>query len=402
MSRMRLNLGLALLARAMLCALAIFVPLVSAQAAKETVLYRFKGGADGDVPFGSLVRDASGNLYGTTSAGGQTCNGNGAGCGTIFKVAPDGTKTTLHSFTDGTSPTGVIVDAFGNLFGTTAAGGTFGFGTIYTADEHGGYLLLNSFQGGTDGSLPQGPPVIDPLSGDLYGTTAHGGGACDCGTVFLQSYGDFYYYQKVYAFSGSEGKLPFAGLAVDAAGNFYGTTEYGGADDCGTVFKITPDFTETALHTFTCGSDGGYPAASLILDSKGNLYGEAANGGTGCGGGGGCGTIFKLTPNGTFTVLHAFTDDEGHIPWQGLIMDAHKNLYGVTDTAGAGGLGTVFKLTHKGKLIVLHAFAGGSDGNGPGSPLIMDGSGNLYGTTLYGGDDNCLEGACGTVYKIKN
>jgi uncharacterized repeat protein (TIGR03803 family) len=202
----------------------------------------------------------------------------------------------------------------------------------------------------------------------------------------------------------TDGNSPRAGLISDSSGNLYGTTEFGGAYEEGTVFKLAPDGTETVLYSFCAEincTDGAYPLAGLIMDAAGNLYGMAPNGGTYGGG-----TVFRLAPDGTETVLYSFcaqtncTDGGGPT---GLIADSSGNLYGTTGRGGEGdckyGCGTVFKLAPDGTETVLHAFNGGSDGRTPLAGVIADNAGNLYGTTFYGGGTRCHSG-CGTVFKL--
>jgi uncharacterized repeat protein (TIGR03803 family) len=192
-----------------------------------------------------------------------------------------------------------------------------------------------------------------------------------------------------------DGQAPRAGLITDKKGNFYGTTYYGGSYNYGAIFKLAPKGTETALYSFEDGSDGYFPVAGLIMDSAGNLYGTTEDGGTGCVTTNGCGTVFKLAPNGTETVLYAFTNgSDGGYPEAGLIMDKEGNLYGTTDDGGANAYGTVFKVAPDGTETVLHSFTG-SDGANPVAGLIMDKKGNFYGTTAVGGTYGY-----GTVFKL--
>ncbi|HEY3778975.1 MAG TPA: choice-of-anchor tandem repeat GloVer-containing protein [Rhizomicrobium sp.] len=388
--------GKALLAAAL--ASTAFVPLGSAQANKLTVLYSFGGkSGDGYNPTGRLLRDAGGNLYGATFNGGTgVCDQ--TNCGTVYRLAPDGTETVLHSFAgpygDGGEPYGAgpIADRKGNLYGTTYEGGTHNFGAIYKLAPKGKETLLYSFTGTDDGGAPMGGLVRS--GGNLYGTTI-GGGAYREGTVFklardgtesvLHSFG-----------SGSDGVAPYqGGLVADNAGNLYGTTSTGGAyGGGGTVFRVAPDGTEMVLYSFTGYSDGLGPYSGVILDKQGNIYGTTVlGGGTGCGENG-CGTVFKLAPDGTETVLHAFTGgSDGSQPIGDLVIDKEGNLYGTTDSGGAGYEGVVFKLTPDGTETVLHAFNGG-DGDSPVGGLILY-EGNLYGTTAGGGANNA-----GTVFEV--
>jgi uncharacterized repeat protein (TIGR03803 family) len=217
-------------------------------------------------------------------------------------------------------------------------------------------------------------------------------------------------FRVLYTFKGgSDGSGPEAGLIADNAGNLYGTTVGGGAHGYGTVFRLAPDGTETVLYSFAGGKDGAYPQAGLIMDGSGNFYGTTYSGGTdGCEGYG-CGTVFKLAPGGTETVLHTFCEKsgcaDGSTPAAGLIMDTSGNLYGTTVTGGSDadcyyltGCGTVFRLAADGTETVLYAFQGGSDGGNPYAGVIIDKSGNLYGTTEYGGTGGIV--SAGTVFEV--
>jgi len=379
----------------------------SVNAQTYSVLYSFKGGADGQYPFARLNRDAAGNLYGTTDLGGVPDRG------TVFKLDSTGTETVLYTFSgaDGGNPfAGMIRDAAGNLYGTTVTGGVStcygipgGCGTVFKLNPTGTLTVLHSFDG-SDGSGPFAGLVYDN-EGNLYGTTAQGGDlTCDggntCGVVFkLDKKGVL---TVLHTFTGgADGNNPSATLIRDAGGNLYGTAGLGGdlacgTLGCGTVFKLDPTGTLTVLHTFTGGSDGAGPNAGLIQDPMGNLYGT-----TGRGGADNAGTVFKIDPSGTETVVHTFDGRSGGgDPIAGLIQDAAGILYGTTFSGGnltcRNGCGTVFKLDPAtGRFKVLHAFAGGTDGTNPYAALTSDGSGNLVGTTNYGGANGD-----GTVFRI--
>jgi uncharacterized repeat protein (TIGR03803 family) len=268
------------------------------KAGTKIVLFAFSG-PDGANPWADLVRDAAGNLYGTTAAGGSgNCN-NGSGCGTVFLISANGTETVLHSFAggvaDGQTPfAGLLRDADGNLYGTTNAGGTAGFGTVFELSATGTETILHNFAGYlTDGMYPQAGLVRDK-AGDLFGTTLEGG-AYGYGTVFkLNKTGKE---KLLYSFgsTGTDGKNPGAGLVRDTAGNLYGTTEAGGGtgcngNGCGTVFELTKARVEKVLYSFDTANAGAVPFAALILDAAGDLYGTTSNGGAGFG------TVFKITP----------------------------------------------------------------------------------------------------------
>jgi uncharacterized repeat protein (TIGR03803 family) len=206
----------------------------------------------------------------------------------------------------------------------------------------------------------------------------------------------------LHAFDWPEGVFPEGGLIQDAAGNFYGTTHQGGnGDGVGTVFKLDPTGALTILHTFIYSKDGGLPAGDLVRDTAGNLYGITEQGGAYDGG-----IVYKLRADGKMTILHDFTRGaDGGSP-NGVIRDAAGNLYGITYAGGEFGWGVVFQLNVKtGVETVLHSFTGKRDGNGPEAGLIHDSSGNLYGTTAFGGSRDCDRGnllkGCGVVFKIK-
>jgi uncharacterized repeat protein (TIGR03803 family) len=316
---------------------------------KETVLHSFTGGTDGGSPDAGVIRDGNGNLYGTTVEGGAS------NAGTVFKLSITGKETVLHSFTggaDGAYPTGgVIRDGSGNIYGTAFLGGASGNGTVFKLSTTGVETVLYSFTGGADGAQPVAG-VIRDAKGNLYGTTQAGGDlTCGapygCGTVFKLD--TTRKETVVYSFTGADGDRPTAGLFMDGSYNLYGTTYVGGdlnclSGGCGTVFKLSSTGKETVLHSFADGTDGGLPYAGLIRDGNGNLYGTTAGGGNPwCG----CGTVFKLSKTGQETVLYTFTGGaDGGSPVAGVIRDAQGNLYGTTSRGGVvyNG-GTVFKLT---------------------------------------------------------
>ena len=277
-------------------------------AGKLTVLYAFSGGSDGGNPTAGLLLGPNGDLYGTTTAGGNlSCHdGTYVGCGVVFKLDANGKQTVLHTFarTDGEDPSGGLIrDKAGNLYGVTAYGGSAVWGTVFKLDPTGKETVLYSFTGKTDGGLPEGTLVQD-AAGNLYGVAAVDGDPhCRCGLVFkVDQTGKE---TVLYTFlGGTDGSEPFEGVIRDSAGNLYGTTSFGGSSgcdglSCGTVFKLDTSGNETVLYTFTGGSDGAVPSAGLLMDKSGNLYGAAGYGGDlSCGWNpyGGCGVVFKLTP----------------------------------------------------------------------------------------------------------
>jgi uncharacterized repeat protein (TIGR03803 family) len=272
----------------------------------EKVLYGFIAN-NASQPRAGLVRDTKGNFYGPTEQGGYFGGSCGGGCGTIFKVTPTGTATVLYRFLGAPDPayptTGLTVDAHGNLYGTTTAGGAYGFGTVYRVTPTGVETVLYSFTNQADGGYPTGTLFLD-TQGNFYGTTAAGGyfgGSCTngCGTVFTITPDGRE--RVLYSFRGvPDGSAPSGGLIQDSEGNLYGTTELGGNpfnfSGSGTIFKLTPAGKETVLYTFSGGADGAYPLAGLVMDQQENLYGTTEEGGASGFGSFGYGTVFKLVP----------------------------------------------------------------------------------------------------------
>jgi uncharacterized repeat protein (TIGR03803 family) len=407
--------------------IAVLIASISqADAAASKFIYKFNGGSDGSNPVGGLVRDRSGNLYGTTEAGGSAdiCPGLQAhypGCGTVFKLAPDGTETVLHAFrNDGVDGayalTGLAIDRTGNLYGTTYAGGS-GNGVVFEVNNAGVESVIHTFAGGADGKQPNG--VIVDGAGNLYGTTPYGGGASAAGSVFkLDPSGNK---TILYAFCPNgagggcpDGSFPMAGVIRDSHGNLYGTTYDGGGtgcaagEGCGTVYKIAPDGTETALYAFNDMPDGAHPMAGLVMDASGNLYGTTVSGGTagtGCASAG-CGTVFKVTPGGTETVLYRFEggNTDGAYPADSLVLDGSGNLLGTLPGGGNAGNGRigdgiVFKIAPDGTETILAVFAGRQYGSNPQSGVLLKGA-TLYGTLSQGGTYP-QRGGNGGIFRIK-
>ena len=328
-----------------------------------TVLHNFHGAADGAYPFAGLVMDGAGNLYGTTFSGGNSSTDCPGGCGTVFETSPNGkggwTTTVIHNFNGvgGQWPyAGLIFDGAGNLYGTTGAGGSHGFGVVYEMSPNGSggwtTTVLHNFGGVDDGQNPKAGLTFD-ASGNLYGT-ATGGGTAFLGVVFeMTPNGSGGWTEKViHNFGqGSDGAIPQLGnLIFDSLGNLYGTCEMGGSHMAGTAFEMSPDggggWTEKVIHNFGKGMDGIDPYAGLIFDAAGNLYGTTTGGGSLDDG-----TVFKMTPNGsggwTESVLHNFGQGvDGSVPaGAGLVLDGSGNLYGTTSAGGSHDLGTVFVAT---------------------------------------------------------
>jgi uncharacterized repeat protein (TIGR03803 family) len=398
------SIGLAAGLTAMLSlALGVLGMATCAAAQQDKVLFSFN--TSGGFPsYSGVIADASGNLYGTTVDGGAY-----GFYGTVFELTPSAsggwTQRVLHSFnndgTDGYIPYGsLILDPSGNLYGTTTYGGTYGFGTVFKVTPIGGdwteTILHNFNHNGVDGAVPYSGLIFD-APGNLYGTTGEGG-AYDSGTAFelIPSAGGQWTETILHSFirNGSDGLYPTEGLIFDTSGNLYGTTTAGGAFNWGVLYRLTTTptgkWTEKLVHNF--GPADGIPNPGLVFDASGNLFG------TGTIGSYGFGTVFELTPKagGGFSekIVHAFRNfgHDGIDPSAGPIMDASGNLYGTTQGGGAYGYGTVFELMPKAdggwSEKILHSLRKGQDGYLPYGVLAVDASGNLYGTTTAGGTYN--------------
>lgn len=383
---------------------AVLTLLPTAQAQTFNVLYNFTGGVDGSSPWGQLAMDPAGNFYTGTMEG-----GNDTGSGAAIKLEPvSGTwlLQPLYDFNggnDGVQPQ-VVVASNGAVFGTTQAGGLSRCGIVFqlrprptpptTALARWNETILHTFGGGSDGCNPFSPPIIDS-AGNLYGTTADGGGNNDAGVVYeLVRSGQSYTEQILHRFTGPDGIAPGAGLVADSSfTNLYGVTQVGGSSNDGTVFRLTntgSGWMETVLYNFHNSSDGQQPQAGLAMDASGNLYGA-----TGMGGNGGGGAVFELTPSGgiyTFRVIYSLQCNYPSCigPYLGyLTVDSAGNIYGTTLNEGANTYGSVFELTPSGGSYIfteLHDFSLGSDDGGfPDGGVIRDAAGNLYGTAVDGG-----------------
>lgn len=381
-------------------------------ASKYKILYNFTGGTDGGTPYDGLALDTAGNLYGTTTAGGAS--GNGA----VFELAKnsDGTWTesVLYSFaggTDGATPwAAVTFDASGNLYGTTTAGGASGNGTVFklTKNSDGTWTesVLYSFTGGSDGANPLWCGVTLDAGGTLYGMTS-AGGSHDLGVVYklAPNSGGSWTYGLLHTFAGGkDGSYPqFGILTFNTAGNLYGATSDGvnnyadcpTSNDCGSIFEMTPQsdgsWKERVIFRFT-GDAGRRPDGAVSFDSAGRLYGATA------GGGGNYGTAFRLTAGAkgkwNQRVLHVFQgNQDGAYPASGVVFDTAGSLYGSTfygeDENGDCCFGQVFRLiphAHGWSKKAVHRFQGPpGDGSNTNAGVVFDAAGNLYSTTVNGG-----------------
>ena len=394
-----------------ICALAFVVR--GTAAAGERVLVSFNG-INGNGPYGALISDGIGNLYGTTTGGGAHA------FGTVFELMPRAgggwSSKILHSFNDngvdGIAPyTRLVLDSSGNLYGTTNNGGSNNVGTVFelSPTTNGAWreTILYSFQNNeVDGTYPYGWLLLDS-SGNLYGTTS-GGGSNFNGTVFELTPAKTGKWTEtiLHDFNYSDGISPLGSLVFDAAGNLYGTTYAGGAYGYGTAFELAPQGTGewnlTTIFNFNGqNSTGDGPYAGMIFDASGNLYGTTVLGGTYD-----SGMVFELTPQveGEWveTIVHSFEPSnwDGGNPYGGLEIDAAGNLYGTTSQGGKFNYGTVFELTPKTgggwSEKLLHVFSNnGKDGYYPYCSPLLDAAGNLYGVTYQGGTHNS-----GTVFEI--
>ena len=382
---------------------------LAASGPKETVLHQFGTGTDGAAAYGRVISDASGNLYGTTAFGGTS------GAGIVFELTnPEGpggwTETVLYNFSggsDGSQPWGgLIFDTVGNLYGTTFLGGAANAGTVYelTPGTGGAWTetVLYSFTSGTDGSGPQSD--LNFQAGNLFGTTT-GGGSPGTGIVFELTPGKNGVWTEtvLHRFMSSEGISPRAAVIFDRDGSLYGTLANGGTSGAGAVFQLKPTsggtWTEETIYAFTGGNDGYGPLCRLVL-FHGKLYGTTVIGGAS-----GVGTAFELTPPGnhhgpwTLNTLHTFAcGSDGCYPWAGLILDWKGTFYGTTQFGGLpSNGGTVFALKREGGIWfegVVSSFKLSTDQLAAGSVLLGKG-GKLYGTTIGSGMN------AGAVFEIK-
>jgi uncharacterized repeat protein (TIGR03803 family) len=389
------------------CAATISVP------AQLTTLASFNksDGRDPGWPASPFVQGSNGNFYGTTAAGGSNDEG------TVFEMSPAGNVATLYSFcsqpncSDGAVPNAGLIQAPDGIFyGTTNAGGTNHFGTIFKITPAGKLKTFYNFcsqSGCSDGANPSAG-LVQGSDSNFYGTTAVGG-AFGAGTVFKITKAGVL--TTLASFDGGNGNDPAFGSLIQATdGNFYGTTIAGGANTacggssgCGTVFKVTPRGKLTALYSFcaeTNCTDGFELFGGLVQGTDGDLYGTTAEGGAN-----GYGTVFKLTAGGKLTTLHSFDSyPDGAYPEAALIQATDGDFYGTTPNGGTNGVaGTVFKITPGGTLTTLYDFCSQTDcadGTGPFESVMQATNGEIYGTTFAGGSSTNCSGGCGTAFSL--
>jgi uncharacterized repeat protein (TIGR03803 family) len=370
---------------------------------------------DGFSPYGDLVPGSDGNFYGTTYEGGAFQTGYRLGPGTVFKITPNGVLTSLHSFNgeDGANPyAGLVQGRDGNFYGTTSDvsvdGSTYGYGTVFKISTNGVLTSLYSFTGDNNGPANPYAGLVQGRDGNFYGTTSDvsvDGSTYGYGTVFKISTNGALTFLHYFT-GGNDGGTPYAGLVQGSDGYFYGTTSSGGSNSGGTVFKISDSGLLIGLYSFAGGQDGAIPYAGLVQGSDGNFYGMTS--GTDIGAGGG--TVFQISPSGALTTLYGFglvpnpkggPPLDGALPFDGLVQGSDGYFYGMTDIGGGGGVGTVFKISTNGMLTTLHSFMGGNDGAYPFYAGLVQGSdGNFYGTTWEGGLANQDNQSLGVVFKM--
>ncbi len=367
--------------------------------AKFTIVQQFNARTEGNQPTAGLSIDSAGTLYGATELGGRPED-----FGTLFAIPTGGKEQVLYLFganlvEPNTTP---ALDSAGNLYGTAlfdTTGTGDEWGGVYKVDSAGNETVLYDFTGKQDGGTSNSNLLIDG-AGNLYGTTEQGGNLgqqCDfagCGVIYrIDASGT---YTVLHTFAWSDGDQPEAGLIMDAKGNLYGTTAFGGASGSGTVFRLDPKGDLTVLYNFTGYGDGDEPWAGVVLDAQGNLYGTTQYGGGSCNYPG-CGVVFKVTPKGKETVLHSFGPRaDGYAPVAGLTVSANGTLYGTTQFGGKNNDGVVFSLRADGSLYrLVHQFSDKRDGSQPSAGLAVNAEGDLFGTAQYGGHGS------GTVFEIQ-
>jgi uncharacterized repeat protein (TIGR03803 family) len=403
----------------------------SAQAQTFAVIHTFTGGGDGAVPQAGLTMDAAGNFYGTTSSGGYMGSDECQirhGCGIVFKLShrPSGwILVPFYAFQGGTDGNGplsrAVLGPSGGLYGTTYSGGSPGCpgdtcGIVYRVTPQarvcekafcsGTETVLYRFSGGADGANPAWGDLTFDQAGNLYGTTLQGG-ANNVGVVFSLAHDGAWTESTLYSFALETGAYPQSGVIFDSAGNLYGAASNYGLYGYGMIYRLAPSasgWTESTLYSFQGAGDGLGPVGGLVFDRAGNLYGATVAAGAGTNGG----TVYQLANlhgSWSFAALYSLSGAYGG-PKGSLTMDAAGNLYGTTYEDGAFGYGSVFKLAPQGDgtwlYTDLHDFTPASaDGRWPVGSVFIDSNGNLFGTASGGGDrSHCETTGCGVVWEI--
>lgn len=335
-------------------------------------------GAGPNYPYGRLVQGTNGDFYGTTYSGGVSNKG------TVFKLTSTGTWSTLFSFsgTNGANPSfgGLMLASDGNFYGNCYVGGVSNKGSLFRISHSGSFSNLFSFRN-TNGSSPNGW-LAQGTDGSFYGTT-FGGGTSNMGTIYRMTPAGVV--SSLLSFKGTNGANPYAGLTAAGDGNFYGTTYNGGSNDLGTIFRVSTNGVLNLLVSFT-GTNGAYPGSGprtgLALGSDGHLYGTTEYGGPTDDG-----TVFRVTTNGVFTNLFSFSATNGYSPFAGVVEGPDGNFYGTTSGgSGVSSNGTAFRISHAGMLETV-VFFDYTNGPSPIGDLALGRDGNFYGSTVSGGYD---------------
>ena len=385
------------------CALLLIFSAAALPASAQTftTLARFNG-TNGENPYSAPVQGPNGDFYGATGYGGANDQG------VAYEMTPQGSLTLLHTFSESEAAqpfANLLLTSSGSFYSTSFEGGTspFGSGTVFEMTPSGTVSVLYNFCTSTcaDGANPNDALLL-ATDGNFYGTTLSNGTNGDWGSIFRMTPSGSL--TTLYSFcsqpSCTDGSFPYGSLVQGANGNFYGTTGDGGAQNDGSIFKITPSGTLTTLYSFCSLSgctDGKIPYSGLVLASNGSFYGT-----TNFGGANGKGSIFKITPAGVFTSLYSFCSQpsctDGSSPYAALIQATDGNLYGTTYRGGATNAGTIFKISPSGAFSVMYNFCSQTncrDGNLPIAGLVQSTNGSLYGATTGGGSGNL-----GTIYRL--
>ena len=355
---------------------------------------------DSSNPSANLAQGRDGAMYGTANGGGAN------DWGTVFKITPEGKELVLYSFcakancADGSSPNGgLMIRPDGHFMGTAQAGGSHGFGTIFDVSQTGAYTVLYNFTGGKDGAYPAAPPITGP-DGNFYGTTWQGGAASSCGTIYRMTISaTAAVFTLLHQFDNAHGCEPAAALTLGTDGNLYAPTTYGGNDGNGVIFKANTQGKVTVLHNFAGEKDGYNPVGPLLEAGDGNFYGTTRGIGAPIGG-----TVFKITPTGTMTVLHTMTGPDGAWLIGGLAQATNGNFYGAAEQGGDStncidGCGSLFEVTPEGAFTLLYNFNDTTGYYAQATPFQHT-NGLLYGDAYWGGITSgaCFPFGCGVFY----